>query len=72
MRIAIASGKGGTGKTTIATALALSPAGDDFTSPPIFVDCNFEAPNCSWNPSLKNSGRWNRCAVRILSYWLQS
>jgi MinD superfamily P-loop ATPase len=45
MKIAIASGKGGTGKTTIATSLALSLAGDSPAQPPIFVDCDVEAPN---------------------------
>lgn len=46
MRIAVASGKGGTGKTTIATSLALSlssasPAGQAV----LFLDCDVEAPN---------------------------
>ncbi len=45
MRVAIASGKGGTGKTTIATSLALSQAGNLAAPPPIFVDCDVEAPN---------------------------
>jgi len=45
MRIAVASGKGGTGKTTIATSLALSLAGEGSAPPPIFVDCDVEAPN---------------------------
>lgn len=42
MRIAIASGKGGTGKTTIATSLALSLAGELDVA---FLDCDVEAPN---------------------------
>jgi MinD superfamily P-loop ATPase len=45
MRIAFASGKGGTGKTTIATSLVLSLTGDYPAPPPIFVDCDVEAPN---------------------------
>lgn len=45
MRIAVASGKGGTGKTTIATSLALCLAQGHSAPPPIFVDCDVEAPN---------------------------
>lgn len=44
MIITIASGKGGTGKTTIATSLALSLA-SDLNAPPLFLDCDVEAPN---------------------------
>lgn len=43
MRITVASGKGGTGKTTIATSLALSLAEDGH--PPLFLDGDVEAPN---------------------------
>ncbi len=39
MKVAVASGKGGTGKTTIATSLALAWTGA------VFADCDVEAPN---------------------------
>lgn len=42
MKIAVASGKGGTGKTTIATSLALSLAANRKVW---FLDCDVEAPN---------------------------
>jgi MinD superfamily P-loop ATPase len=50
MRIAVASGKGGTGKTTVATSLALCLAADRMQTqpapdPPLFLDCDVEAPN---------------------------
>ena len=50
MRIAVASGKGGTGKTTVATSLALSLAANTDQSllgdnAPLFLDCDVEAPN---------------------------
>lgn len=43
MKITVASGKGGTGKTTIATSLALSLAGLGVDT--WYVDCDVEAPN---------------------------
>jgi MinD superfamily P-loop ATPase len=44
MIVTIASGKGGTGKTTIATSLALSLAAE-LSTPPLVLDCDVEAPN---------------------------
>lgn len=41
MKIAVASGKGGTGKTTLAVSLALSAPEESV----IFLDCDVEAPN---------------------------
>jgi MinD superfamily P-loop ATPase len=51
MKIAVASGKGGTGKTMIATSLAASLAPDYVVH---FLDCDVEAPNAHLflNPEL--------------------
>ena len=49
MKIVVASGKGGTGKTTVATSLALSLAvgelGQPVSQPPTYLDCDVEGPN---------------------------
>ena len=42
MRIAVASGKGGTGKTTVAVALTLASQ-----EPVVYADCDVEEPNGS-------------------------
>ena len=47
MRLAIASGKGGTGKTTVAVSLALSLATANAASAPLFLDCDVEEPNAA-------------------------
>jgi MinD superfamily P-loop ATPase len=41
MKVAVASGKGGTGKTTVAVSLALAAPG-----PVRLLDCDVEEPNC--------------------------
>ncbi len=47
MKLAIASGKGGTGKTTVAVSLALSLAAANAASAPLFLDCDVEEPNAA-------------------------
>jgi MinD superfamily P-loop ATPase len=44
MKIVVASGKGGTGKTTVATSLALIASQN---APVYFLDCDVEAPNAA-------------------------
>jgi MinD superfamily P-loop ATPase len=53
VRIAIASGKGGTGKTTVATNLAVTAARDGRQVH--LIDCDVEEPNCHLflNPSIR-------------------
>jgi MinD superfamily P-loop ATPase len=58
MKIAVASGKGGTGKTTLALALAEALA-DGCT----LLDCDVEAPNCHL---FVNSDVWREEAVSVL------
>jgi MinD superfamily P-loop ATPase len=45
VKITVASGKGGTGKTTVATSLALSLTSDDAAHRVLLLDCDVEAPN---------------------------
>jgi MinD superfamily P-loop ATPase len=45
--IAVASGKGGTGKTTVATSLALAITENDEGSGLRFLDCDVEEPNAA-------------------------
>jgi MinD superfamily P-loop ATPase len=47
MIITVASGKGGTGKTTVAVSLALSLAESAESAGPLFLDCDVEEPNAA-------------------------
>jgi MinD superfamily P-loop ATPase len=47
MIITVASGKGGTGKTTVAVGLASSLGGVEGSAAPLFLDCDVEEPNAA-------------------------
>jgi MinD superfamily P-loop ATPase len=47
MIITVASGKGGTGKTTVAVSLALSLAESVNLAHPLYLDCDVEEPNAA-------------------------
>lgn len=47
MKIAVASGKGGTGKTSVAVNLVTLIASYHLPAPTIFLDCDAEAPNAA-------------------------
>lgn len=47
MIITVASGKGGTGKTTVVVSLALALATDEYTYKPVLLDCDVEEPNAA-------------------------
>jgi len=65
MVIAVASGKGGTGKTTIATSLARTLA--ETGRPVSFLDCDVEAPNAHLflNPVFVQQGDVERLIPRV-------
>lgn len=55
MKIAVASGKGGTGKTSVAVNLAALITDHHLPVPTVFLDCDVEAPNAAlfFNPEIK-------------------
>ncbi|MEW6717470.1 MAG: ATP-binding protein [Chloroflexota bacterium] len=65
MIIAVASGKGGTGKTTVATSLALSLSAQDRAVS--FLDCDVEAPNAHLflQPEFQHTRAVNRLTPQV-------
>jgi len=61
MKLAVASGKGGTGKTTVSVSLALAARG-----PVQLLDCDVEEPNAHifFRPSIEQK---NRCTLTVPS-----
>jgi len=52
MILAVASGKGGTGKTLVAASFALNLAAEQ-SPPPLLLDYNMEAPNAHHEPAIQ-------------------
>lgn len=65
MKLAVASGKGGTGKTTVATCLAVTAARRGQRV--VYVDCDVEAPNghLFLKPEITGGQPVNRLVPRI-------
>ncbi len=63
MKIAVASGKGGTGKTTVSVSLALSSS-----KPVTFVDCDVEEPNAHifFQPEMSGSETFYLTVPRVV------
>ena len=64
MKVAVASGKGGTGKTTVAVSFALSLAAETPAAPPLLLDGDVEAPNA--HLSLHPDFNQRQAAVRLI------